>query len=29
MINEKQARKYCSEDISLIENYAQTIADTA
>lgn len=27
MINEKQARKYCSEDISKIENYAEAITD--
>ena len=27
MINEIQAKKYCSEDISLIENYHQAIAD--
>lgn len=27
MINERNAKKYCSEDISLIENYHQAIAD--
>ena len=27
MINEKKAKHYCSEDISLIENYQQAIAD--
>lgn len=27
MINEKQARKYCREDITLIENYAEAVAD--
>ena len=27
MINEIQAKKYCSEDISLIENYNKAIAD--
>ena len=27
MINEKHAKRYCSEDISLIENYHQAIAD--
>lgn len=27
MINEKYAKSYCSEDISLIENYQQAIAD--
>lgn len=27
MINEKQAKKYCREDISLIENYDKAIAD--
>lgn len=27
MINEKGAKSYCSEDISLIENYHQAIAD--
>lgn len=27
MINEIQAKRYCSEDISLIENYNQAIAD--
>ena len=27
MINEKYAKSYCSEDISLIENYHQAIAD--
>lgn len=27
MINEKSAKIYCSEDISLIENYNQAIAD--
>ena len=29
MINEKQARKYCYEDLSLIENYAEAVADQA
>lgn len=28
MINEKQARKYCKEELSKIENYALAIADT-
>ena len=28
MINEKQARKYCKEDISKIKNYDLAIADT-
>ena len=28
MINEKQTKKYCSEDISLIDNYDKAIADT-
>ena len=28
MINEKQARKYCKEDISKIENYEKATADT-
>ena len=27
MINERYAKRYCSEDISLIENYHQAIAD--
>ena len=27
MINEKYAKRYCSDDISLIENYYQAIAD--
>ena len=27
MINENKAKRYCSEDISLIENYYQAIAD--
>lgn len=27
MINEKSARKYCSEDISKIENYEQAVND--
>ena len=27
MINEKQARKYCREDITLIKNYAEAVAD--
>ena len=27
MINEKKAKRYCYEDISLIENYHQAIAD--
>lgn len=29
MINFKQARRYCSEDLSQIENYAEALADTA
>lgn len=28
MVNEKQAHKYCSEDISTIENYDKAIADS-
>ena len=28
MINEKQAKKYCRDDISKIENYDKAIADT-
>ena len=28
MINEKQAKKYCREDISLIENYDKAVSDT-
>ena len=28
MINEYCAKKYCREDISLIENYAQAVEDT-
>ena len=28
MINEKQARKYCKEEISKIKNYEKAIADT-
>lgn len=28
MISESQARKYCREDISLIKNYAEAVADT-
>ena len=28
MINEKQAKKYCKEDISMIKNYDLAIADT-
>lgn len=28
MINEKQARKYCREDISKIDGYAEALADT-
>ena len=28
MINEKQARKYCKEELSKIENYEKAIADT-
>ena len=28
MINERQARKYCKEDISKIKNYDKAIADT-
>ena len=27
MINETQVKKYCSEDISKIENYEQAVAD--
>ena len=27
MINEKMAKRYCSEDVSLIENYHKAIAD--
>lgn len=27
MINESQARKYCREDITLIKNYAEAVAD--
>lgn len=27
MISEKKAKRYCSEDISLIENYAEAVAD--
>ena len=27
MINEKQAKKYCCEDISLIENYQEAVSD--
>lgn len=27
MINEKQAQKYCCEDISNIENYDKAMAD--
>ena len=27
MINEKMAKRYCSEDIALIENYKEAIAD--
>ena len=27
MINEKMAKRYCSEDISLIENYQEAISD--
>lgn len=27
MINEKQARRYCREDITLIKNYAEAVAD--
>ena len=27
MLNEKYAKSYCSEDISLIENYQQAVAD--
>ena len=29
MISEIQARIYCSEDISLIQNYAEAVADTS
>ena len=28
MINEKQARKFCKDEISLIENYEQAMTDT-
>lgn len=28
MINENQAKRYCCEDISLIENYAAAVADS-
>lgn len=28
MISEQHAREYCSEDISLIQNYSEAIADT-
>lgn len=28
MIDEKNARKYCREDITLIKNYAEAVADT-
>ena len=28
MINERQARKFCKEDLSKIKNYAKAIADT-
>ena len=28
MIHEKQAKKYCREDISLIKNYSEAVADT-
>ena len=28
MINEKQARKYCKEELSKIKNYDKAIADT-
>ena len=27
MLNEKNAKRFCSEDISLIENYQQAISD--
>ena len=27
MINEKRAKSYCKDDISLIENYDKAIAD--
>ena len=27
MVNEKKVRRYCCEDISKIENYAQAVAD--
>lgn len=27
MINEKQAKRYCGEDLSAIENYAEAVAD--
>ena len=27
MINEKLAKNYCSEDISLIENYQEAVSD--
>ena len=29
MINEKQAKKYCKEDLSKIKNYDKAIADTS
>ena len=29
MINERQAKKYCKEDISKIENYDKAVADTS
>ena len=29
MINERQAKKYCKEDISKIENYDKAISDTS
>ena len=28
MINEKQARRYCRENITLIKNYAEAVVDT-
>lgn len=28
MVNEKQAHKYCADDISKIENYSKAIADS-
>lgn len=28
MINETQAKRYCCDDISLIENYAEAVVDS-